>query len=260
MGSAMQMLNSGNQYRVAKANYEFNTKTQRANNAAQAAGAALQNFQITEGNRRNMEAAGIQYNDAMENINRALSKTTSGNLNVQLQAANAKGQLQAQAAAAGIGGTSIDLMDDLTDLQEQSILQENKDTAKSMAYSAGKQAGQVIDNAVQSFNNSQAFGNFNYTTYAKPVEQKNKLGTLIAGAVATYYGGPQAGAAVIDTVQGFNNSANGNDQAANANFNSAFMNGMSATDNWMKRRTPDGNGGSKGIPWFQFVFSKGGGS
>lgn len=250
MGSAVQMLNSGNTYRVAEANYNFNVKTQQANNANAAAQAALGNFQITEGNRRKMESAGVAYNDAMENINKALSKASANDLNIQLQAANTQGQLRAQAAAAGVGGSSVEALNSLLELQKNTALQANGDDKKSIAINGGKSAGQIIDNTVASFDNSQKFGSFDFTTYQKPVKQKNMLGALATATVATVYGGPMAGQAVLDTTQSFNQAANGNQQAAAAFGNSAAQNTVGAYKDWSSYQPNEG----EHVSWFKNTF------
>ncbi|WCA46234.1 hypothetical protein [Caulobacter phage DCM] len=78
--------------------------------------------------------------------------------------------------------------------------------------------------------------NLDYTVY---VDHK-KMGffqqavTAVGAAAATYFGGPQAGAAVLDASFAMNDARNGNFAAANQGFNSAFSNAMGGYKSYQK--------------------------
>jgi hypothetical protein len=93
--------------------------------------------------------------------------------------------------------------------------------------------------------------------YTKYMDHK-KMGflqtwfTINAAAVATYFGGPQAGEAVVDASIGINDAQNLDFASANKQFGSALSNGMAG----MQTYRAGASGSSSGTPWADQFRSK----
>lgn len=232
MGQVYEIINSPNVYRTQKAEYEGNKKIQQARNTKEAALAMLKNFQVSETNNRKMAAAGKEYNDQVVNLGKGLNSTIGTKLNFQLAASNLQGQMAAQAGAAGVGGSAVDLMDQLTNLQTDVQLQATSDERNSLSIFGSRSNAQIIDNAIMAMDNSQHFGNFDYSQQVTPKPLKNRWGAVIGVAVATYFGGPEAGKAAADTVLANWKSKQGDYASAAKYFSNAADSAANAYKEW----------------------------
>lgn len=94
--------------RIAQANLKAKLITTNADNAYKASASSLHSFLRAEKNRRIMKAAGDKKNALNDNITRMMSGFASQSIKERTKAAEALGAINASAAAAGIGGSSID--------------------------------------------------------------------------------------------------------------------------------------------------------
>lgn len=236
MGSGVNtILQANNITAVARANYRAATQTQEANNKKEAARVTLAEFSRTLGNQMKMEAAGKEYNYAMDQLAHELEQSGKQKLNNQLQHAEATGALAAQAGSFGVGGSSVELMDTLMDLKA-ATQEETRSRAVMLMASKGKvQTAQVLTNASNSFDLSQTIGNYDYQRFVEPQRMKRRLGKLIGVAVATYFGGPQAGEAVADMAVGSWKASNGDFDGAGNSFGNAAANAGKAWQQWSER-------------------------
>lgn len=214
MGSVFTVLNSGNQYTIDKAKYDAEKLVQTANNKKEAAIASLADFGRSLGNTLRIEAAGKEFNEAISSLASTLESRTTGQINSSLAAAERIGALNAEASAMGVGGSSIDLLTNTIKLQRNIEQDLQRQTTERIATAGGRSTAAIMDNGYSSIDLTQKFGNFDHTRHVAPVKMKNKLATLVAAGVATYFLGPQAGMAVTDL-------AVGAWQASNANFSGA---------------------------------------
>ena len=247
MGSISTILQANNITRIKRAEYDAAVMTQKASNKLEAAKQSLSDFSRSLANVNRMEAAGKEYNEAVNSVVQTLESRSTDRINSSLAAADKLGALAAGAAFQGVGGSSVELLDSTVRLQ-RNVEQQLQDTSTSRIASAGaRSAAQVIDNAASQTDLSRTFGNFNYTRYIEPKAMKRRLGKLIGVAVATAFGGPQAGEAVADFAVGKWQADNADFEGMSKSFGSAARNASSAAQDWMERG---------GESWFGSVTNK----
>lgn len=249
MGSVFDIYNSPNTYRVDHAKWEGDKQMREARNQKEVAFASLKNFQTSEASKRRLTAAGAEYNRNMTVLGQALNQANATKLNTQLAAEQSLGSLEAQGAALGVGGSSMDLLSDLTKMQRNVQLEAASQEQKSLSIFGAEDAANGLDGAWQAIDNSVHFANLDYSTQIEPTKLKNRWGALIGTAVATYFGGPKAGEAFADTVMATHKAAQGDNQSASSYFGSAVGNATGAYQEWSSMQ--DGSG--KAQSWFQAV-------
>lgn len=235
MGSVNTILQANNTTRVARAEYRSKVAQTRNTNKLEAARVGFSDFMRTFGNKQRVEAASKEYNWQMEQLSEELRAGQGASFNTQIQLAAAQGALAAQAGAVGVGGSSADLMDTMVGLQAEMDLETRQNAQMLLASRGSKQTAQILSNAYSSMDMSRSFGQFDYSQYIEPKAMKRRLGKLIGVAVATYFGGPQAGEAVADFAVGTWNADNGNFGGASRNFDNAAQNSLAAFQQWGQR-------------------------
>lgn len=230
MGSVVQILYAGNQFRVQNAQYYANKMVRSANNVKAGAEASLQEFSRSLGNQIQMENAGKHYNDAMGAISANLNNRVTVNVNKTLQASAALGAIQSNVAAAGVGGSSVQLLDQVTNLQRNIAQQDATDATSRYQSSATRNATTELGEGLSSIDLSSHMAQLDYTQDIAPHKPGGRLGALIGIAVATYFGGPQAGQAAADSTVAAWKAQNGDyGQAASYadRASSGFISGFS---------------------------------
>lgn len=228
MGSAFELLNSGNTHRVKQAEIDGKRLTQKSANEKEAASASLSRFSQSLSNKRKLDAAGAEFTASEQNIRQALDQSMVGNFQQRLQAAADLGSASVQAAAAGVGGGSVEAYNRTLSLSNAIQEEANTTAASRDALSATANKSNIIKNAVASLGSDSYQGNFDYTVYLDHVKQKNVLGAFALAATATYFGGPRAGMAVTDAVAASNRFSNNDTSGGGQLLSSAFSNGLSA--------------------------------
>lgn len=199
MGSVVQIVYAGNTYRKELAEYEAAKTVRKATNKANAAQATLADFSRSLGNQVRMENAGKDYNEQIGQISDKLNSRVTVNVNQSLAASQRLGAIQSQAAAAGVGGSSVQLLDQLTQLQRNTVQQEQATQTTQFASSATRANVRQLTAKQGDLDFTTAHANLDFTTDIAPAKPKGRVGALIAIAVATYFGGPQAGQAAADS-------------------------------------------------------------
>jgi len=89
---------------------------------------------------------------------------------------------------------------------------------------SSSQRANVFSGAVEGMDNQSFQAGLDYTQYIDhdKVSGLQKVVGFAAAAAATYYGGPQAGSAVLDVVSAQNRAANGDFDGAASRMESAF--------------------------------------
>jgi len=147
MGSVTTILQANNITRVDKAKYDASVMVQRANNKREAAGSSLADFSRSLGNSIRIEGAGKEFNNAQSQLAETLEGRTLGRINSSLAASDKMGSLEAQAAAIGVGGNSVDILNKTVALQ-RNIEQDLKEQATMrLAARGGRANAQIMDNA-----------------------------------------------------------------------------------------------------------------
>lgn len=228
MGSIVEALNAGNTHRVKQAEVEGKRLTQASGNEKEAASMSLARFSQSLSNKRKLDAAGAQFTAGEQNIRSALDAAATGNFQERLRAAATLGEATVQAAAAGVGGGSVDAYNRTVRLNAALQEESNLSAQSSDAINATAQNSNVIKEAVANLGSDSFQGSFDYTVYLDHIKQKNVFGTALAASVATYFGGPQAGMAVMDVASAGNKFANNDVAGGTSRLNSALANGIDA--------------------------------
>ncbi len=217
--------------------------TQKSGNERKAAESALAQFNTARANNRQMDAAGKAINANNENIARNLDATTKGDIMSRIAAAEELGASVAGAAAAGVGGSSIDQYNGTLRLQ-QAMNEEAQDRAtKSDQWAAEQGNADTLQNAAAGWDNTAYQANMDHTVYVDHQKQGllGKLFTLGAAAAATAVAGPQAGMAVINLNEANQAARNGDFGSASQSLNGAVNSAFGA---WKSTRASGGGGGS----------------
>ena len=101
--------------------------------------------------------------------------------------------------------------------------------------------GDTLEGAVAGQDNQTFQAGLDYTQYVDHVKVSNfdKIVGFAAAAGATFFAGPQAGAAVLDVVSAGNRAANGDFDGAAQRMTSAFQGGLTGLKSYSDRgQTP----------------------
>ena len=251
MGVVNTILQSGNQFRIQKAQFEAAETVKRATNKKEAARTALADFARSLGNTIRIEAAGKEFNEQTSQLASTLEARSTNRINTSLMAAEQMGALAAKAGAAGVGGSSIELLNATIKIQKE-ITEETQNLATDRLATAGSRAkAQTMTNAFNTIDLTQTFGSFDHTVNVAPKPMKNKLGALLGTAVATYFGGPAAGQAVAGFAVGSWQASNGNFAGATQSFDTAIQNAVTGFKTFGSLQ-----GGPGAKSWFGAVTQK----
>lgn len=228
MGSLTAILQSGNTTRIAKANYRASVANTANTNKLEVAKGNFSVFMRSLNNKAKLDAAQREYNYQVGALDEELRGATTQDLNTSLQLATAQGALRAQAAAAGVGGSTVDLMDTMTRLQSDSTKEQQDNAERLLASKGSKSTASIISGALGNIDMSRTFGQFDYRSYIAPKGLRHKALTLVGIAAATYFGGPQAGEAAADGAMGEWQAENGNFTGAMQSYGGAVSNTTAA--------------------------------
>lgn len=228
MGGVNTILQANNTTRVARANWRAAGAQTKNTNKLEVAKGGFSEFMRTLNNQTKVNAASKEYNFQMEQLSEELRAKQGAGLNTQIQLAAARGALAAQAGYVGVGGSSADLMDTMVRLQSEMDMETQQNALNLMASRGASQTAQIMSGAYKGMDISRTFGQFDYSEHIEPQAMKRRLGKLVGVAVATYFGGPQAGEAVADFAVGTWQADNGQYQGMTQSFNSAIQNGAQA--------------------------------
>lgn len=204
--------------------------TQKSGNERRAAESELQRFNQALGNKKILEAAGRNINAVSENIGRNLDAATFGSFMTSLAASEELGASAAMAAAAGIGGSSVEGYN-ATIERANAVKQELSDrNFRSDLRNAYESKGQILSQASDSFDRNIYSANLDLRTYedAKKPSTFGSLITLGLAAGATYFGGPQAGQAVLSIGQGIQQGQMGDFEGGANSITRGIGQGISA--------------------------------
>lgn len=236
MGSIGEVINSGQEYKVMVANYNAENETRISGNTKMAMLSSLSNFSRSLGNQVRMQAAGDQYGSAVNQLAGQLDQRSTLKLNTSLAAAQQLGSLAASAGAQGVGGSSIDLLNDVTDLQRNITQNETDRTTKQLSSSGMNDAVTNLTSGLGRIDLGTTLGNFDYSTSIAPRRLK-KVGMHLFGIAAAAMIG-QEGAAADAAVSQWH--------AANGDFNGANKAAAASASQWLQGASSGWSGGSAG--------------
>jgi hypothetical protein len=202
----------------------------KSGNEKRAAQTDLQLFSQALGNRKIMDAAGKNINAYGENIAKNLEGTTMGAFQDQLRSSEELGATTAMAAAAGIGGSSIEAYNATLETSNNLRLEQSNRQFDRDIYGAGQARGDILTSAVDSLDKNVYRSDIDVSTYMD-VKKPSFLGGaawLGLTAAATYFGGPQAGQAVLAAHDADMYAGRGDYANAASSFNSMIASGTGA--------------------------------
>lgn len=161
------------QYKAQKtiddANYEASEMIRKASNELGRAQGGLANWMKSVSNQRMIEAAGDQYNALGENLGRILDQAATGSLQRRIQAAEQAGALTASAAAAGVGGSTVSLINGTLRLRNAMVNEEIEKQEGQASYDLMAQRAGVMSNAYDSWDYSLVGDTANHMGAVKPI-------------------------------------------------------------------------------------------
>jgi len=224
MGS---MMYAGATHIIEQSKIDAARITQKSGNEKSGAISALQRGSAAIGNQRVLDAAGSQINDISGNIARNLDAAAQGNFMSRIQAAEELGASTAMAAAAGVGGSSVEAYNNTMRLNRAMQEEDAQRSVNSDNINASAQRGATMVNAVGSMDVNAYNADLDFKQY---VDHKKAPGlgsfagiaTVVGAAAATYFGGPAAGQAVMKIGTGLMTAKGAADNADFATAGSAM--------------------------------------
>lgn len=180
---AESTINDANTYAqnlINNTNADAANKVRDATNQFAAAQASLSNLTRSLGNQRKMEAAGSQVEAINTNLDRLQDQAVRGDLTARVQASEQMGAVRAAAAAAGVGGTSAQMLQKTMELsldQRQTVRNENRGY---QTYDMLMQRAGLMGNMVSSLDEGQTFAPIDYSVNVAPLVQS----PILAGQFA----------------------------------------------------------------------------
>lgn len=184
------------QAKVNRAKY----KVRDANNAVAASESAVQKWGQSLRNRNLMKAAGENFGTLAENFSRRVDARTMSSAMGKLMHSEELGRVSASAAAAGVGGSSVDMFNRTIETGYQLQAQLADRAAKSEDYLAQQELSRVIPDAINEMDNNLYMANMDYSWYGDP-KSPSAFGTIAAAVASTAFkvaGMPQVGQAIED--------------------------------------------------------------
>lgn len=244
----LEMLNSDAIHIREQSKIDAAKIVQKSSNELKGAMAAAAAYSQSYSNQRRMKAAGETIAAIAENTSRNLDAATTGRFVDRLAAAEAVGASVAAASAAGVGGSSVEMFN-ATQSLNQSLQEEQQDRAlRTDLLGSASAIGDTLEGAAASLDNQTFQAGLDYTQYVDHVKVSGlqKVLAFSGAAAATYFGGPQAGAAVLDTFSAQNRFANGDIDGGAALQERAFTSGLTGLKSYSDRGA---------TPWAQDVWA-----
>lgn len=193
------MSERSNQRKVAKAEYQLNKqRAQNAevlnayNNARAMAEAELNTFMQRRQNNKVLEAAGEALSQSRRNTGKQIDKLNSDKMNVRMEGASTLGSLAAEAAFAGVGGGSVEMVAETERFRTERIAQAISDQISEAEYVQGLNEVALADNAYYNLDFGYQFANLNYKARDMVTDQswqyKNNLVNMTRDGIAGFTG------------------------------------------------------------------------
>lgn len=235
MGSLGTILQSDNTTRVARSQYDRKVIEREATNKRSAAASNLSNFMRSLANNTRQANAGKEYSAAVTQLSHELEQAGKDKLSAQVAHAEASGALAAEAANAGVGGASIDIMDGLIDLQRATQEQE-QDRALLFVNRGGRQAtSHIMSEAASSLDLGRSYASVDYNKDLRPKGMEHKWLTVVGVLVAGFYGGESGAKAASESAIAEWKARNGDFAGAGESFGGALAGLGDAINGWKDR-------------------------
>jgi hypothetical protein len=181
--AAQKIIDEGNTYATNTTNetnaWAANT-VRAANNAVRIAQANLGNFMRSQSNQNRMQQDQARINALQTNLLRTADATLRGSLESRIRASEQLGALASSAAAANMGGGSIEALKSTLNIQDSYQRQVTEDNKKYVTFDATKQKAGMEYDAVLHQDLGQTFAAIDYSqnTYT-PVINPIRMGDFM---------------------------------------------------------------------------------
>lgn len=194
MGGIFQALFGGkSEHTIKQAEVEAARIRQEGNNKYEAQMTGLRR-KVQDRNRQLIaKQAEGQVSVIDARMHQALDELTKAKAQDRIAASAAIGASVAGAAAAGVGGSTVDTYNRTIALSQAVSEQEMDRTMQKNAYWAGQNKAEVMMNAINSQDSTVYSAKIDNTVHLDHQRQKGGFGVLLAAAVGTAIGGPAVG-------------------------------------------------------------------
>lgn len=173
------------QLQVAKANREASEVTRKARNEYEGAATALSNYIRSSNNNQLMKSAGANYNAIAQNIGRLSDQAQKGKLTDRIAATEALGSMTAAAAAIGVGGSTVDMMNS-TFQRATTISNQARDEQEELRlYDLYDNKSNVMSNAVAQMDQGQSNANIDSNKAISPYIARPSVAGAVVSGLAT---------------------------------------------------------------------------
>lgn len=170
---------------VSRANAEAQNRIRAAQNLQRASGLSLAATMRGITDHRIMSAAGDATNSASEVIARTHEAWTRGNIEQGLRDMETFGAVTARAAAAGVGGASVNAVSYSLRLQQARLAERQGEKQDELNYEMLKQRSGIMTAASQRMDLSPLAASMDYSLNSTPSgEGGNLMGALLQGLLS----------------------------------------------------------------------------
>lgn len=208
--------------RISAVNAESSNKVRVAGNAATAAKNTLDRWIQSVNNNKALDEGGRALEANTVNARRQGDAGMQQDFASSIRSAEQEGHAAAAAAASGIDGSVVDMVNGSTALRDSIVRQSISDARDMQAYDTARRAGIVMSQTINGMDNSIILDNLDYNQNYAQITPK-----ISAWAAATRGAAPYAADAL-------GSSMNGKDKAGGAEYSPATTQRIAArnSDGW----------------------------
>lgn len=156
-----------------------------ANNRVKVAGANVQRFQASENNKRRGAAGDSQRSAVVRNIIRMEQDNTSKSLTQQIEQAGKMGELVARAGAVGLGGSSVDRLHSVMELQDAIGVEAQGRQKMAMTFEGQEQLSNLQMQSILGIDMGYVDPSLDHNTIEANTVAVPSMGSILLGAAAT---------------------------------------------------------------------------
>lgn len=186
IGSFLGIFNVAGQRAVAEANNrisavnaEAGNKVRLARNAFGAAENNLARFAQSLNNNRVLKQGGQQLEANVVNYYRSRDQLLTQSFSDSIAQAEQAGHAVASAAAAGVGGSVVDMVNTSTRLRDSIVKQQLDERADQFTYDTSRRAGNILSQTLGGMDQSLILNNFDTGIDVAQVQAKPTYGAAI---------------------------------------------------------------------------------
>lgn len=169
--------------RLSAINAKTGNDLRQASNAAKAAEGNLARFVQSVNNNRTLEAGGNAQEALVVNATRRGDAQLTNSFSVSIREAEQAGHSAAAAAAAGVDGNVVDMVNASTALRDSIVRQSVDERQSAEAYDVSRRAGNIMSQMVSGLDNSVILDSLDYNIdVAQSRPELSSFAALVRGA------------------------------------------------------------------------------